>query len=68
MIINHWINNKFKMKIMILEMKKIFEEYKKKYLIFIIYNLLKKYEIKNKFDWFISNNASNNDIILKYLT
>ena len=67
-IIDYWINNKFKIKIAILEMKKIFKKHKKEYFILVIHDLLKKYKIKNKFDWFISNNALNNNIMLKHLS
>ena len=67
-IIDHWINNEFKMETATLEMKKIFREHKKEYLALIIHDLLKEYEIENKLDWFISNNASNNDKMLKHLS
>ena len=67
-IVAHWTNCEFKVETATLGMKEVFGEHKGEYLAPVVHDVLKEYEIENKLGWFMSDNASNNDTMLKHLS
>jgi hypothetical protein len=66
-IVGHWTNSEFKVETATLGMKEIFGEHKGEHLAPVIYKLLQEYGIEDKVGWFQSDNASNNNTMLRHL-
>ena len=55
----------YKMKSILLIIKEIYEKYNNKNIINIIYLIIKKYNFHFKFNYFIDDNISNNNIFIE---
>ena len=66
-IVAHWTSEDYKVKTMLLAIREIHEEHTGENIANVVYPVLKEYNIHDRFGYYVSDNATNNDTSLEWL-
>jgi hypothetical protein len=66
-VVRHWTNNDYKVETGLLGMKEITGAHKGQFISPVLHQVVKDFGIENNLGYFMTDNASNNDVALRYL-
>ena len=67
-VVTHFIDENMKSQVLLLELKEIQEKHSNVNEIVLILKIFEKYEISDKLNYFVDDNAKINDIMLKIIS
>ena len=67
-VVSHFVNENMQQQIILLALKKLQKTHFDENMIQIVFATLNDYEIRNKLNYFVMNNAKNNDIMMKIIS